>query len=139
MGERHTLIGLGEVLWDLFDSGKVLGGAPTNFAYHAAGLGHRGIPLSSAGEDRLGDEIVGALEDLGVPTEFVQRDPEHPTGTAIVEVDQAGAPIFTIVEDVAWDYLGPDESWLEVAAGADAVCFGTLAQRSPRSRRTRNA
>jgi len=134
--KQFTIIGLGEVLWDLFEDGKVLGGAPFNFAFHVANLGHRGIPLSRAGEDRLGDEIIGAAEDLGMSTEFIQRDSRHATGTVLVKLDRRGAPAFTIVEDVAWDYMEPDERWLDLASRCDAVCFGTLAQRSQHSRRT---
>ncbi len=135
MTEPYTLIGLGEVLWDLFESGKVLGGATANFACHAAGLGQRGVLLSRVGEDRLGDEIIGALDDLGVPTRWIQRDTVHPTSTVPVEVAADGTPAFTIVEDVAWDRLEADGAWLEMAGQADAVCFGTLAQRCPASRR----
>ncbi len=136
MAEPYTIIGLGEILWDLFEDGKELGGAPCNCAFHATGLGHRGVPLSRAGEDRLGDEILGAVADLGMPTDYVQRDPEHPTGTVIVKLDETGTPDFTIVEDVAWDYMEADEAWLALAGGSHAVCFGTLGQRSPQSRRT---
>ncbi|MHC4592046.1 MAG: carbohydrate kinase family protein, partial [Planctomycetota bacterium] len=112
------------------------GGAPCNFAYHACGVGHQGMPLSRIGEDRLGDEIIATVEGLGMPPQFIQRDQIHPTGTVLVELDRAGAPGFTIVEDVAWDYMEPDEQWLDLAAGADAVCFGTLAQRSRQGRAT---
>lgn len=136
MDRQFTIIGLGEVLWDLFEDGRVLGGAPFNVAFHVANLGHRGVPLSRAGEDRLGDEIINAAEDLGMPTEFIQRDPRHATGTVLVKLDSSGGPAFTIVEDVAWDYMEPDERWLDLAARSDAVCFGTLAQRSQQSRRT---
>jgi fructokinase len=135
VGKPFAIVGLGEVLWDLFEDGKVLGGAPFNFAYHVASLGHRGIPLSRIGEDRLGDEILGAAESLGMPTGYVQRDREHPTGTVLVRLDAGGTPDFTIVEDVAWDYMEPDERWLGLAASSRAVCFGTLAQRSAVSRR----
>ena len=75
MGGRFTIIGLGEILWDVFEDGKALGGAPCNFAYHVCALGHSGLPFSRVGEDRLGDEILSALERLGIPTEFIQRDP----------------------------------------------------------------
>jgi len=136
VGERFTIVGVGEALWDVFEGGKVLGGAPTNFAYHVCGLGHEGIPLSRVGQDRLGNELLGAICQLGMPTRYIQRDPGHPTSTVIVKLAADGTPDFTIVEDVAWDFLEPDERWLELARGADAVCFGTLAQRSATSRRT---
>jgi len=132
--EPFTVIGLGELLWDLFEDGKVLGGAPFNVAYHVTGLGHRGIPLSRIGEDRLGDEIVAAADGLGVPTSYLQRDPAHPTGTVIVRLDRRGVPDFTIVEEVAWDYMEPEDRWLELAGRCQAVCFGTLAQRCVQSR-----
>ena len=36
MAERFTVVGLGEVLWDVFPDGPRFGGAPANFACHAA-------------------------------------------------------------------------------------------------------
>jgi fructokinase len=47
-----------------------------------------------------------------------------------------GQPQYTIREPVAWDFLEFTPHWLALAEQADAVCFGTLAQRSPGSRRT---
>lgn len=135
MSGRFTVLGLGEMLWDMFEDSKVPGGAPCNFAYHINEVGHRGIPLSRAGEDRLGDEIIAAVEDLGMDSTYIQRDPEWPTGTVIVKLDEQGTPDFTIVECVAWDCIEPDDRWCDLASGADAVCFGTLAQRSEASRR----
>jgi fructokinase len=129
-----NIIGLGEVLWDIFPDGKALGGAPCNFAYQVKALGHAGIPLTRVGDDQLGHDILNALTRLGLPTEYVQIDPSHPTGRVMVKLDDKGVPDFTIVNDVAWDYMEAGEDWLEAARKADAVCFGTLAQRSPASR-----
>jgi fructokinase len=67
--------------------------------------------------------------------DHLQRDSEHPTGTVQVELDEEGTPEFTIVQGVAWDYMESDERWTALAGQADAICFGTLAQRSPQSRR----
>jgi len=130
-----TIIGLGEVLWDIFEDGKALGGAPCNFAYHVRALGHEGVPLTRVGTDELGREIVELLEQSGLPTDRVQRDRCHPTGRVTVKLHGQGSPQFTIIEDVAWDYMEADRTWLETARGAHAVCFGTLAQRSPSSRK----
>ena len=130
----YTIIGLGEVLWDIFEDGKVLGGAPCNFAYHVSALGHVGLPLTRVGEDELGREIVSVLQKLGLRTDSVQLDPSHPTGRVLVQLDRKGVPDFTIIENVAWDCMSADKSWLEAARGADAVCFGTLAQRTRTSR-----
>jgi len=131
-----TIIGLGEVLWDVFEDGKVLGGAPCNFAYYVNALGHVGLPLSRVGDDELGREILDSLSALGLRTDCVQRDGDHATGRVFVKVDENGVPDFTIIEDVAWDYMAPEEAWVEAAAGADAICFGSLAQRGERSRET---
>jgi fructokinase len=130
------IVGLGEILWDLFPEGKKLGGAPANFAYHARVLGDDGVPASRIGTDPLGREILSSLAERGIPAGHVQSDPSHPTGTVQVELDAEGVPTFTVTAESAWDYLEWDEDLEALAGRADAVCFGSLAQRSPRSRET---
>ena len=133
---KHTVVGLGEVLWDLLPGGRQLGGAPTNFAYITSVLGDIGIVASRLGKDDLGNEASQALKRLDLPTAQIQLDREHPTGTVKVDVDAAGQPRLEITESVAWDYLEWTPEWRALAGQADAVCFGSLAQRSPRSRET---
>jgi fructokinase len=136
MPKKYTIVGLGELLWDLFPSGKKLGGAPANFAYIASLLGDYGIPASRLGRDLLGEEALLRLTELGLPASFIQEDADHPTGTVEVHVDDRGQPRFDIAEGVAWDFLEWTPQWQVLAEQADAVCFGSLAQRSPRSRST---
>lgn len=136
MPKKHTVVGLGELLWDVFPSGRKLGGAPTNFAYIASLLGDYGIPASRLGRDLFGEEALLRLTELGLPASFIQEDPDHPTGTVKVVVDPSGQPRFEIAEGVAWDFLDWTPQWQVLAQQADAVCFGSLAQRSPRSRST---
>ena len=133
---KHTIVGLGEILWDLFPAGRQLGGAPANFAYITSLLGNRGITASRLGQDDLGRAATVRLKELGLDTMFLQKDPQHPTGTVRVEVDPKGQPCFEISQSVAWDFLEWTPQWQEVAAEADAVCFGSLAQRSPQSQST---
>jgi fructokinase len=133
---KRTSVGLGELLWDLLPSGKQLGGAPANFAYITNLLGDHGIPASRIGCDALGDEALQKLTQLGLGTSFVQRDSVHPTGTVNVKIDAAGQPCFDILHPVAWDYLEWTKEWQQLAREADAVCFGSLAQRSPCSHST---
>jgi fructokinase len=134
--QKFVVVGLGELLWDVFPSGKQLGGAPSNFAYVTNLLGDTGIPASRVGNDALGKEARKQLGELGISTEFVQIDSAHPTGTVKVEVDPRGQPRFEIIENVAWDFLEWTDNWQQLAARTDAVCFGSLAQRSPQGRRT---
>ncbi len=137
MTERNfTVVGLGELLWDRLPSGKQLGGAPANFAYITNLLGDAGIPASRIGQDDLGNEILDRLRLLQVNSAFVQRDPIHPTGTVHVEVDAAGQARFEIMQPVAWDFLQWTNDWHQLAAQCDAVCFGSLAQRSRQSHAT---
>jgi len=133
---KPIIVGLGELLWDLLPSGKQLGGAPANFAYIATLLGNEGTPASGIGSDALADEVLQRLAELGLTTAYVQRDPTHPTGTVNVQIDGTGQPSFEIAESVAWDFLEWTHAWQQLAERADAVCFGSLAQRSRQSRST---
>ncbi len=133
---KYTVVGVGELLWDLLPSGKQLGGAPANFAYITKLLGDAGIPASRIGNDALGDEAIERLHQLGLDSSFVGRDAAYPTGTVKVEIDERGQPCFEILQPVAWDFLEWAREWKGLAAEADAVCFGSLAQRSPQSRET---
>ena len=132
--KSRTVVGLGELLWDLLSSGKQLGGAPANFAYISSLFGNRGVVASRVGRDALGDEALDRLATLGLEDSCVQRDPSHATGTVGVEIDQLGQPTFTIFENVAWDHLEWTPDWQKLAAEADIICFGSLAQRSEESR-----
>ena len=131
-----TIVGLGEVLWDMLPSGKQLGGAPANFAYMSNVLGDRGVVASRVGSDELGREARQAMDGLGITTCYVEEDTVRPTGTVQVRVDAAGQPEFTIAEAVAWDALEWTSQWAELALRAEVLCFGSLAQRSQKSRAT---
>ena len=133
MKESPLMVGLGEVLWDVFPSGKVLGGAPTNFAYMASVFGNRGIVASRLGNDDLGRDAYRVMNSEGVDTYYVQYDDQHDTGIAGVVLDSEGQPNFTIKEQVAWDFLQWTPAWEELSARVDVVCYGSLAQRSEAS------
>ena len=136
MPSPSLILALGEILWDLLPAGKQLGGAPANFAYHAAQLGADARIVSAIGDDANGREILAQLSGKGLDTSLVAIDPAHPTGLVTVTVDLAGQPTYAIHEDVAWDFIPTTSPLLDLAAQADCVCFGTLAQRSPVSRAT---
>jgi fructokinase len=126
--------GVGEVLWDMLLTGPQLGGAPANFAYHAQVLGAQAQVITRVGNDDYGREIIRRFHEMGLPHATVQVDETAPTGTAKVELSRNGLAHFTIQENVAWDYIAATREALAVASAADAICFGSLAQRSEPSR-----
>ncbi len=127
--KKPVIVGLGEILWDMLPGGKQLGGAPANFAYHAGLLGADSCIVSSVGRDDLGQEILDQLNTLKLKTDYISTDPIHPNGTVSVKLDPKGHPEYTIHQDVAWDFIPFPEKTKDLAGKADAVCFGSLAQR----------
>lgn len=133
-----TIVGLGEVLWDVFPDGPRFGGAPANFASTCKQLaGDRAdvYVLSAVGRDALGDAALRELFRLSVRTELVQRN-ERETGQVLVELDSQGKASYRFIEHPAWDELTWTDTARTLASQTDAVCFGTLAQRSQISRQT---
>jgi fructokinase len=126
-------VGLGELLWDLLPEGPRLGGAPANFAVMAGRLGDHAVIASRLGTDKLAEEARAVLDALPVDCDFLQADAEFATGTVTVTLS-GGEPHYTFNAPVAWDRLAMTPEWNELAARADAVCFGTLAQRDLVSR-----
>ena len=127
------VLSLGELLWDMLPSGKRAGGAPVNFAYHAMKNGTEGWAISAVGEDELGDELIAKANEAGINT-VIQRN-AWPTSTVEVALKN-GIPEYTIVKGVAWDHILYTRQLIDVVSKADAVCFGTLALRSPESHAT---
>lgn len=126
----NPIVGIGELLWDVFPDGrKVLGGAPFNFAFHCHQLGHKAMIVSRVGDDDLGHELREHVLRLGLSDEFIQQDDQHPTGTVQVTLTD-GQPSYHITENVAWDALEWNERLQDLAHNCRAVCFGTLAQRT---------
>ena len=129
----YRILGLGELLWDMLPSGPMLGGAPANYGVMAGRLGDHAVVLSRIGNDALGEGALEVLKPFPVDLSGLQVDPEQPTGQVTVEFEE-GQPSYTIHEPVAWDFFELTDAWVREAELADAVCFGSLAQRGERSR-----
>lgn len=127
------IIGIGEVVWDCFPEGKRLGGAPINFCFFAKELGADSYPVTAIGEDELGDETIAVLKKTGLNLRHVSRN-SLPTGKVLVSLNEAGIPQYNIVENVAWDEIECSRATMEFVSDADVVCWGSLAQRSEKSR-----
>ncbi|WP_455672619.1 carbohydrate kinase family protein [Phocaeicola sp.] len=133
---KTTIVGMGEALWDVLPEGKKLGGAPANFAYHMSQFGYDSVVISAVGDDKLGDEILDSFEAKQLQHE-IEKVP-YPTGVVQVMLDDAGVPCYEIKENVAWDNIPFTPALEELARRTQAVCFGSLAQRSVVSRETIN-
>ena len=128
---QKFVVGMGELLFDVFPTGKKIGGAPVNFAYHVCQLGVESLAISAVGEDALGDEIIDILNERGIA--YIVPRVAEPTGTVQVTLDEKGVPSYEICEGVAWDNIPCSKELVNAAKKCSAFCFGSLAQRSEQS------
>ncbi|MCR9199398.1 MAG: carbohydrate kinase [Planctomycetaceae bacterium] len=134
----HNITAIGEILWDVFPDGPRFGGAPANFACSVAEQGRKDTVVAivgAVGDDDLGKRAIQALAARRVRTETIQVN-EFPTGRVDVSLDESGVAAYRFAADRSWDYLAPNHDLVAVADKCDAVCFGTLGQRSDMSRQT---
>lgn len=128
------VIGLGEVLWDVLPSGKQIGGAPANFAFHVSQFGLPVRVVSAIGYDDLGRETRKVFAQRNLQS--IMPSLPQPTGTVIAEIDEAGVAHYTFPDNVAWDNIPFTTEMEDVARQTQAVCWGSLAQRSECSQKS---
>ncbi len=133
---KQRVVAFGEVVWDIFPDGKVLGGAPTNLVFRLNSFGDEGVLLSRVGDDSLGSEILHKVEELGMSIENIQIDNVFPTGTVDIKIDNDGRPDFFIKRDVAFDHIEFTAEALMLVRNARCLSFGTLVQRYGLSKNT---
>lgn len=125
------ILSFGEILWDIFPAEKKIGGAPLNFAAHAARLGAESYMVSAVGNDENGVEALKTAKEFGIKTDYIHISRKYPTAVCRVTLSD-GKPTYTLAENTAYDHI-PDVLPRE---RFDAVYMGTLAMRSPESRRS---
>jgi fructokinase len=133
--DRRAVTSWGELLWDLFDDGPELGGAPANFAAHLAKLGRTARLVTQVGNDSWGRKAIAQMVQLGVEVILPTVRAAHPTGQVSVSM-QAGEPQFAIAPHSAWDELTFSDEALREIAATECLCFGTLALRRAPNRST---
>jgi fructokinase len=127
---KPRILGIGELLWDVFPDEKRPGGAPANVIYHVSLLGAAGCLVSRVGDDQPGREIVAYLEKKGVDISNIQIDKKWPTGQVNISFTGSGEPDYTIVKPAAWDFIEFSPGLADLLKNCDAIIFGTLAQRN---------
>jgi fructokinase len=136
---KKRILAFGEILWDILPDKTILGGAPFNFAYRLNSLGDEGLFVSSLGRDELGESALEHVRKLGMDTSLLQQNREFPTGTVDVSFDENHMPDYVINPGVAYDHIQLTEELLDAASNVNCLCFGTLIQRSEKSRQTLHA
>lgn len=130
---KPLIVGIGELLVDVFPTGHAMGGAPANFLSHAASLGADACLISSVGDDPDGRFLLSELAARQIDNSGVFVSSSHATGRSLIQLDPEGVPFFTIPGGIAWDHLQADHFPEGIAQQADAICYGTLGQRSAAS------
>ena len=100
-------------MWDCFDSGKRLGGAPLNMCVRINSLGIKADMISAVGNDELGTELLGEIKSKGVSCEYIAINNDKKTSTVEVTLDSGGSASYEIVGDTAWDNIALTDALLE--------------------------
>ncbi|HEY8158727.1 MAG TPA: carbohydrate kinase [Methylobacter sp.] len=120
----------GEALFDQFPDGQqILGGAPFNVAWHLQAFNQHPCFIGRVGNDEKGDVIRQAMLAWGMAAENLACDPDHPTGTVQVIIDD-GEPSYEILAEQAYDFIA---SQPDSGRKYDVIYHGTLALRNPTS------
>src|SRR5947208_594606 len=134
--KRYPVVCFGETLWDMLPTGKQAGGAPMNVAYHLQKLGKNPAVISRTGNDDLGRQLIETLEAKNICTEYFQIDGQKPTSVVQAEIRDGHEVVYTILKDVAWDYIEYSDELAALVSNAEYFVFGSLATRSSQTRDT---
>ena len=131
-----NVISVGEVLWDIVGQEEHLGGATFNFSAHLSRLGHRLSFVSAVGADDLGQKVIHSMSRLGLATDYLRIEKDHPTGTASVALASDGQPKFVLHRPAAYDFpqLTAGQCDQLFSRPVDWIYFGTLHQVYPQAR-----
>lgn len=129
-------VSFGEVLFDVFESEKKIGGAPLNLALRTASFGFPVAMISAIGNDEDGQTILDYTRDNHLNTSGIQTTSEYETGVVQVSLNDRGSATYEIKFPAAWDFISVNDSILNTVKEADVFFFGSLASRNKASRDT---
>ena len=127
------ILSFGEIIWDIYEKERFIGGAPLNFAAHTARRGAEAYLLSAVGTDELGESAKKELRRMGIKTDFV-AETDTPTGQCLVTLDKEGVPNYQVVQGVAYEKIPLPQDLKEQEFSA--LAFGSLALRTAYNRKT---
>lgn len=133
---NQQVVCFGEVLWDIFPSGAVPGGAPMNVAYHLHKQNKNAALITKIGKDDEGEELSNIFSARGMCTNFFQVDEVYETGKVFARLNTDNEVTYDIVHPVAWDYIKWDDAFKPLVEEADFFVFGSLAARNEISKNT---
>ena len=128
------ILSFGEIIWDVYETEKFIGGAPLNLAAHCSKQGAESFMLSAVGNDNLGKRALEEVKGFNVKTDFISVNQEKETGKCIVTLNKNGVPSYNVLTDVAYDYIKTPDNIKNFEF--DVFCFGTLALRSKKNLET---
>lgn len=98
------------------------GGKGANQAVAVARLGGKVRMIGRVGQDAFGDALLATVAHDGVDTTYIRRDPEAPTGVALITLDAAGQNTIVVASGANWRVSAQDVRDAEAAfAGADVL------------------
>ncbi|WP_276381279.1 carbohydrate kinase [Flavobacterium sp. H4147] len=127
-------IAFGEVLWDVFDGEKKIGGAPLNVALRMKSFDADTAMISCVGNDEEGREIINKVKELGLETDTISISNEYPTGLVEVTLNESGSATYEINYPSAWDKIVLDQKSRSIVSEADVLIYGSLISRDKVSR-----
>ena len=131
-----TITCFGEILWDVLPTSKQPGGAPMNVAADLRNFGLNAQLISRVGSDDLGRELIDFLAQKGIPAGLIQVGQTHLTGVAKANISDSNEVTYKILQPVAWDYIMPEPSLIDVVKQSDIFVYGSLAARSQQTHET---
>lgn len=137
MNKKMYITSIGEILFDVYDGEKQIGGAPFNFIYHINKITGNTNFVTAVGDDEAGNEIMQFINKENISAKFIDIKKDVKTGEVLIELDKNKIPKFTIHKNRAYDYINlsqPEED--EIIAESELIYFGTLSQRNEVSRKT---
>jgi fructokinase len=135
-GKNLKAVAYGEVLWDVFDNEKKIGGAPLNVALRMKTLGCDVAMISCVGKDADGEAIINQVKSLGLETDAIMQSENFPTGLVNVTLNERGSATYEIAYPSAWDKIVLNDFAKKVVADADLLIYGSLVCRDEVSRKS---